>query len=242
MPKVVRRATLNIAHRGASGRFPENTITAFRAAIEAGAHMCELDVQATRDGAVVVIHDEVVDRVTDGHGEVAAMTLAELKRLDAAAKFKGTATSVERIPTLDEVFEATAGRCGLNVELKAGGLESKIAALMRRHHALSDSMISSFEWEWLRTIRGLDPEIRIGLLTDENPTVLMMNAVAMKACAINPHFKIVSVALCDAAHERGLKVFTWTVDAPDAMRELIDAGVDGIMTNFPERLREILGG
>ncbi|HMD03800.1 MAG TPA: glycerophosphodiester phosphodiesterase family protein, partial [Candidatus Binatus sp.] len=95
---------LNIAHRGASGTFPENTLSGFRAAIDAGADMCELDVQLTRDGAVVVIHDETVDRTTDGKGEVAALTLEEIRRLDAGAKFKGGTVKGERIPTLDEVF------------------------------------------------------------------------------------------------------------------------------------------
>ncbi len=114
---------LNIAHRGASGTFPENTLSAFRAAIDAGADMCELDVQLTRDGTVVVIHDDTVDRTTDGNGEVAELTLEEIKRLDAGAKFKGGALKDERIPTLDEVFALTTGKCGLNIELKGAGVE-----------------------------------------------------------------------------------------------------------------------
>src|ERR1700685_1731994 len=107
-PTWWRRAVLNIAHRGASGTFPENTLSAFRAAIDAGADMCELGVQLSRDGSVVVIHDDSVERTTDGKGEIAELTLEDLKRLDAGAKFKGTiktgALKGERIPTLDEVF------------------------------------------------------------------------------------------------------------------------------------------
>src|SRR5579863_4458154 len=108
-----------MAHRGASGTFPENTLSAFRAAIDTKADMCELDVQLTRDGALVVIHDDTVDRTTDGTGEVAELTLAELKLLDAGAKFKNGAVKGkgERVPTLDEVFDVTAGKCGLNIEL-----------------------------------------------------------------------------------------------------------------------------
>ena len=233
---------LKIAHRGASGNFPENTVCAFRAAIDAGAEMCELDVQLSRDGAIVVIHDETVERTTDGKGEVAELTLEELKRLDAGAKFKGGAVKGERIPTLDEVFSATSGKCGLNIELKAGGLEHQVAQIMQARNALADSIVSSFDWEYLKNIQQLHFNIRVGLLAEEKPVDLMMNAVAMRAHSINPRWDMVTSDLCKAAHERGLKVYTWTVDADARMRALIAYGVDGIMTNYPERLRKVVGG
>ncbi len=235
---------LNVAHRGASGTFPENTLSAFRAAIDAGAVMCELDVQLSCDGAVVVIHDETVDRTTDGKGEVAALTLEELKRLDAGAKFKGKGGALkgERIPTLDEVFAVTNGKCGLNIELKAGGLEHQVAQIMQARNALSDSIASSFNWEYLKNIQQLNFNIRVGLLAEEKPIDLMRSAVAMRAHAINPRWDMVTADLCKAAHEHGLKVYTWTVDADARMRALIECGVDGIMTNYPERLRTVLGG
>jgi len=233
---------LNIAHRGASGTFPENTLSAFRAAIGAGADMCELDVQLSRDGAVVVIHDETVERTTDGSGEVAELTLAELQRLDAGAKFKSGALKGDRIPTLDEVFAVTSGKCGLNIELKAGGLEHQVAQLMQSRNAMGDCIVSSFEWEYLKKIQQINFNIRIGLLADEKPVDLMMNAVAMRAHAINPRWDMVTADLCKAAHERGLMVYTWTVDADARMRALAECGVDGIMTNYPERLRTVVGG
>lgn len=233
---------LKIAHRGASGNFPENTVCAFRAAIDAGAEMCELDVQLSRDGAIVVIHDETVERTTDGKGEVAELTLEELKRLDAGAKFKGGAVKGERIPTLDEVFSVTSGKCGLNIELKAGGLEHQVAQIMQARNALADSIVSSFDWEYLKNIQQLHFNIRVGLLAEEKPVDLMMNAVAMRAHSINPRWDMVTSDLCKAAHERGLKVYTWTVDADARMRALIACGVDGIMTNYPERLRKVVGG
>ena len=233
---------LNIAHRGASGTFPENTLSAFRAAIDAGADMCELDVQLTRDGAVVVIHDETVDRTTDGEGEVAALTLEEIQRLDAGAKFKGGTVKGERIPTLDEVFAATTGKCGLNIELKGGGVEAQVAAIMQARNAFADSIVSSFDWDYLKKIQTLHFNIRIALLAEEKPVDLMMNAVAMRAHAINPRWDMVTADLCKAAHERGLKVYTWTVDADSRMRALAECGVDGIMTNYPERLRTVVGG
>ncbi len=238
---------LNIAHRGASGTFPENTLSAFRAAIDAGAVMCELDVQLSRDGAVVVIHDETVDRTTDGKGEVAQLTLEELKRLDAGAKFKGIIKAgalkgAERIPTLDEVFAVTIGKCGLNIELKAGGLEPQVAQIMQARNALSDSIVSSFNWEYLKNIQQLNFNIRVGLLAEEKPVGLMRSAAAMRAHSINPRWDMVTADLCKTAHEHGLKVYTWTVDADARMRALIECGVDGIMTNYPERLRTVLGG
>ncbi len=233
---------LNIAHRGASGTFPENTVSAFRAAVEAGADMCELDVQLSRDGAVVVIHDDTVERTTDGIGEVAELTLEELKRLDAGAKFKGGPFKGAQIPTLDEVFSATSGKCGLNIELKAGGLEHQVAQIMQARNALSDSIVSSFDWEYLKKIQQLNFNIRVGLLAEEKPVELMMNAVAMRAYSINPRWDMVTPDLCKAAHERGLKLYTWTVDADARMRALIECGVDGIMTNYPERLSTVVGG
>jgi len=204
--------------------------------------MCELDVQLTRDGAVVVIHDDTVERTTDGKGEVAKLTLEELKRLDAGAKFKGGAIKGERIPTLDEVFEITGGKCGLNIELKAAGVENQVAQIMQARNAFGDSIVSSFDWDYLKKIQQLHFNIRVGLLAEEKPVDLMMNAVAMRAHSINPRWDMVTADLCKAAHERGLKVYTWTVDADARMRALIECGVDGIMTNYPERLRKVLGG
>ena len=227
---------LNIAHRGASSRFPENTLAAFAGAIDAGADMCELDVQLSRDGALVVIHDDTVDRTTGGRGAVAATTLEELKRLDAgvsfSAEFKG-----ECIPTLDEVFASVGGRCALNIELKSAGLEQKVCAAIRDHDALATAIVSSFDWDALDRIRQFHPAVRVGLLASRWPVRLLGAATAIKAQAIHPSVDIVTEDLCTAAHERILDVYTWTVDDLDTMRKLIAYGVDGIMTNYPERLR-----
>jgi len=189
-----------------------------------------------------VIHDETVERTTDGDGEVAELTLEELKRLDAGARFRDGRLKGERIPTLDEVFAVTSSKCGLNIELKAAGLEHQVAQIMQSRNALNDSIVSSFDWEYLKKIQQLNFNIRVALLADEKPVDLMMNAVAMRAHAINPRWDMVTADLCKAAHERGLKVYTWTVDADARMRALAECGVDGIMTNYPERLRTVVGG
>ncbi|MFZ0660658.1 MAG: glycerophosphodiester phosphodiesterase family protein [Candidatus Binataceae bacterium] len=224
---------LNIGHRGASKAFPENTLAAFRAACDAGADMCELDVQLSRDGAVVVIHDDTVDRTTDGRGAVAELTLAELKSLDAG---RG-----ERIPTLEEVFATTAGRCGLNVELKIAGIEPQVAEIMRKCDAIGTSMVSSFEWGALEAMRTVAPEIRAGVLAEKKPDRMLEAAARLHAYAVNPRRDLATPDFCIAAHARGFKVLVWTVDAPAQMLALIDAGVDGIMTNYPDRMRSVLG-
>jgi glycerophosphoryl diester phosphodiesterase len=230
---------LNIAHRGASSRFPENTLAAFAGAIDAGADMCELDVQLSRDGALVVIHDDTVDRTTGGHGAVAAMTVEQLKRLDAGVSF-GSEFRGERIPTLDEVFTCVGGRCALNIELKSAGLEQKVCAAIRDHDALATAIVSSFDWDALDRIRQFHPAVRVGLLASRWPVRLLGAATAIKAHAIHPRADIVTEDLCTAAHERILDVYTWTVDDVDTMRKLIAYGVDGIMTNYPERLRMLM--
>ena len=229
---------LNIAHRGASGRFPENTLKAFGAAIDAGAQMCELDVQLTSDGALVVIHDETVERTTDGRGAVRSMTLDMLQRLDAGVRF-GPEFRGERIPTLEEVMALIDGRCGLNIEIKSGGVERKVCELVVACGALGTAMISSFDWEALAIVRHFEPRVRVGLLASQWPARLVGAAFELKAESINPRSDIVTEDLCIAAHERNLSVYTWTVDEPVEMRRLIAFGVDGIMTNYPERLREV---
>lgn len=229
---------LNIAHRGASGRFPENTLRAFNAAIDAGVQMCELDVQLTSDGALVVIHDETVERTTDGNGAVRAMTLVQLKRLDAGVRFR-TEFKGERVPTLEEVMTLAEGRCGLNIEIKSAGVEHKVCELIVRRGALATAMISSFDWDALAVVRHFEPRMRVGLLASQWPARLVGAAFELKAESINPRANMVTEDLCIAAHERNLSVYTWTVDEPVEMRRLIAFGVDGIMTNFPERLREL---
>ncbi len=201
--------------------------------------MCELDVRSTRDGAVVVIHDETVDRTTNGHGAVADLTLEEMQCLDAGIKF-GAKFQGERIPTLEEVMKAVRGRLGLNIEIKEGAVERQVCELMRSCDALATSMVSSFEWKALEKVSAIDPDIRIGLLAEKNPDALIDAASAMHAYAVNPRFDMAGTAFCEKAHARGLKVLVWTVDAPEAMRILIAAGVDGIMTNYPARLRDVL--
>ncbi len=230
---------MNIAHRGASGDYPENTLVAFAAAIEAGAEMCELDVQLSADGVAVVIHDDTVDRTTDGRGAVASMTLAQLRRLDAGRRF-GSRFTGARIPTLDEVFGLAKGRCALNVELKAAGAEREVCRLARAHGALAETIVSSFDWPALGAVRKLEPAMGIGVLADKNPDAMLEEAVRLGAVSVNPRYDMVTRALIERAHQAGLRVLVWTVDRAARMRRMIAMGVDGIMTNYPARLAALL--
>ena len=230
---------LTIAHRGASAHYPENTLRAFIAAAELGADMCEFDVRMTRDGEIVVIHDATVNRTTDGRGRVAALSAAALRRLDAGVRF-GAEFRGERIPTLAEVADALGGRgCEMDVELKARGLEGRVCEILRGCAAAASAIVSSFDWEQLEIVARHEPELRIALLGEKTPSEMLEAAQAMRAFAIAPQFDIVDAALCAEAHRRGLAVYAWTVDEASAMRRMIAAGVDGIMTNDPGKLREV---
>jgi glycerophosphoryl diester phosphodiesterase len=230
---------LTIAHRGASALYPENTLCAFLAAADLGADMCEFDVRMTRDGEVVVIHDATVNRTTDGRGRVAEMNAAAIKRLDAGVRFGGEFRG-ERIPTLAEVAAALGGRCSMDVELKAVGLEHRVCGILRESGAIESAIVSSFDWDQLKIVAAQEPELRVALLGEKAPASLLEAASAMRAYAIAPRFDIASAELCAEAHRRGLAVYVWTVDDVLTMRRLMAAGVDGIMTNHPERLRELV--
>jgi glycerophosphoryl diester phosphodiesterase len=239
---------LTIAHRGASALYPENTLRAFIAAAELGADMCEFDVRMTCDGEVVVIHDATVNRTTDGRGRVAAMSAAAIKRLDAGVRF-GAEFRGERIPTLAEVAQALGaggggrcgGPCGMDVELKAPGLEARVCDILRGCSAVERTIISSLDWDQLKIVARREPGLRLALLGKKAPAALLEAAAAMHAFAIAPRFDIADAALCAEAHRRGLAVYVWTVDDAPTMRRLIAAGVDGIMTNNPKQLRELVG-
>ncbi len=223
---------LTIGHRGAAGLEPENTLRSFQRAIALGCDMVELDVHVCKTGEVVVIHDATVNRTTNGRGQVADLTLAELKKLDAG---KG-----EHIPTLEEVLRLCAGKTQVNVELKGEGTADGVAALV---HQLCSSgevkeenvLISSFHQDLLRRYRRLRPESKIGTLFWW-PWGWTKRAQEVQACAVHPLHKRVTKKLIMRAHENDWKVFPWTVDVPGGINRLRSIGVDGIITNYPDRI------
>jgi glycerophosphoryl diester phosphodiesterase len=237
---------LMIAHRGASALYPENTLRAFIAAAGLGADMCEFDVRMTRDGEVVVIHDATVNRTTNGRGRVAAMNAEAIRRLDAGVRF-GAEFRAEPIPTLAEVAAALGARggegcgwrCGMDVELKERGLEGRVCDILRERGAIEGAIVSSFDWDQLKIVAAQEPGLRLALLGEKAPAALLKAAAAMNAFAIAPRSDIADGALCAEAHRLGLAVYVWTVDDAPTMRRLMAAGVDGIMTNDLNLLREV---
>lgn len=231
---------LRIAHRGASGARPENTLVAFERALEIGVDMLELDVHLTADGAPIVIHDDTLERTTNGTGPVKARALAELRRLDAGGWFD-PAYGGERLPTLDEVLDLARGRAEVDIELKTHpepypGIESTVHRLLGRLGMASEVMVSSFNWDTLERYRALDGRMRLGLLADK-PIRSMNDWVdRVGAWSLNLPPMLATGERYEYARSRGLKMIVWTVDDPSFIDFLVDYGVDGIISNHPERL------
>jgi glycerophosphoryl diester phosphodiesterase len=225
-----------IAHRGASGTRPENTLVAFRRAEELGAHMIELDVQLSRDGEVVVMHDDTLERTTDGYGAVVAHTLSELRRLDAGRWF-GESFSGERIPTLAAVLDEV--RLPINVELKAGGglgLEARTLAVAREARALERIVFSSFDPEALLRLRTLTADAELAILwTRRALSPALELAKRVDARGLHLRKSAVGPEGLAAVRETGLSVRVWTVNEPREFAPLATAGAGGVFTDYPER-------
>ena len=233
------RNPLVIAHRGASGTLPENTLPAYELAVAQGADMIEIDLHRTRDRETVVTHDEDLARL-GGRGEVADANVEEIRGLDAG----GGAV----VPTLDEVLDAFGGRVPFNLELKRGrrqrydDLETAALTAVERHGLLASTLFSSFDDPTLAELRSQSPKARIALLLSaRSASQPIERALAVGAEAVNPSRFVVTPELVEDAHRVGLAVYVYTVDAEGEMRRLIDLGVDGLFTNFPARMRTLLG-
>ena len=241
------KRTLNIAHRGASGVAPPNTLAAFEKAVELGADGIEFDVHLSADGVPVVIHDFTVDGTTDGSGRVANLTLAQLKQLDAGSSFD-PAFADQRIPTLKEVLETFGSRLLLNIELKSfnlsdNGLEQAVIAQIRQHDLNSRAIISSFNPVSLRRVKKIAPHIPVGLLYALNlplPLRLAWLAPLFPHEARHPERTMVNARYVAWARRHGYRVNVWTVNDPDEMCRLVGLGVDSIITDVPDVLHQIL--
>ena len=218
-----------IAHRGASGYAPENTFAAFDKAVELGIADAELDVQLSKDGHIVVIHDATVDRTTNGSGAVAEMTLAELQALDAGAPPYG----VQRIPTLDQVLARYAGRLRLHVELKADApdLARRTAELVRGHRVI----ITSFHAAQLEEVAAYAPEVPTGWLVQGASDAILVDAARLGVTQLCPRGDLITRELVDHLHGSGFVVRAWGVTSDEIMRRVIDAGADGMTLDYPDR-------
>ena len=230
---------LVIAHRGSSGHAPENTLAAFRKAVAQGAAFIETDLQLSRDARFVAIHDATVDRTTGGHGDVHGLTLAELRQLDAGSWF-GSEFAGERIPTLEEILDfAKKHDAVFYLELKPtgswGGEHALISAL-RESGEIPRTVVISFDAGILDALRKIEPTLMTGLLYDGQIEKPVDRAVEIGARQLAVRSNLVSPALLAEARTKDLQVVCWTVNQPAHMRLLIEAGVDGIMSDYPDRL------
>jgi len=235
-----RDAFIITAHRGASGWAPENTLAAFSKAIEMGSDYSELDVRLSKDGVVVLSHDDSLRRTTKEPGAVRDYTLAELKRFDAGSWF-GAEFAGEQIPTLQEVMRLVKGKMKLNIEVKITRAEPEVAQkvieVIRAEQFDKECMITSFDQATIEKVAELAPDIPIGFIFTEKTTV---DVFAGKWPILSVRYSAVDADFIAKARQAGKKIHVWTVNDEKMMRELIDLKVDGIITNYPDRLKKVL--
>jgi glycerophosphoryl diester phosphodiesterase len=254
---------LNIGHRGASGYAPEHTIPAYDLALEQGADYIEIDLQMTKDGVLVALHDDTLDRTADApegvpkrfcSGPVIKRTLEQIKMCDVGSWF-GPEYAGEQIPTLEEIFQRYGTSVNYYIETKnpeaAPGMEEELLRLMEVYKLIEPAednwqvLIQSFSAESLMTIHEMNedlPLIQLFSSTETSKTIRdQLDLVSTYAVGIGPSMTDVDAALVEAAHALCLDVHPYTVNEKDDMRALIDLGVDGMFTNFPDRLEKLLG-
>jgi glycerophosphoryl diester phosphodiesterase len=250
------RTTQVFAHRGAKSVAPENTLPAFQAALDMGVDGIELDVQCSKDGVLVVMHNFTVDETTDGHGRVGDFTATDLARLDAGSHFGASFAGVG-VPTLEEVFALVAGRCRINVEIKStdplGGPEvDALAAMIRAGNLYNQVLVSSFNPISLIKMRWVDNHVPLALLYYGQPLPsFLQNAwfsPIMQPEAVHPHSSLVDATLMGWAKSTDVRataaqliqVNTWTVNDVEEARRLAALGVDAIITDVPDAIMAAL--
>ena len=224
---------LRIGHRGACGYAPENTLLGFSTALQLHVDMIELDVHVCRSGEIVVIHDNKVDRTTDGTGYVTERTLDELKIMDAG---KG-----EKIPTLQEVLELVNKKVKVNIELKGTGTAKPVFQLLEKYirgfgWTYDGFLISSFNQNELQEFRDLGQRFNIGVLGMGFSTSFAEFAEKINAHYINMYMNSINRELVDDAQQRNMKVIVWTVNEIEDIKRIESMGVDGIISDYPDRL------
>ena len=243
MNQKLKNKILVIGHRGANSVAPENTLKAFQKAIDLGANCVEFDVHESKDGEIVIMHDEDIFRTTGqkSHALIKEMTLNELKELDCGEG--------EKIPTFKELIDLTKGKIGLNCEIKAEGIAKKIVDIIIEEEIIETTIVSSFKHQELFEIQKIEPKIKLATLEPagsgrlshwENKEAMINKAVNSKFYAIHPLYKLIDRKFIEYAHTHNLKVIPWTVDSGIAMKKLINMGPDGIITNNISRLKEVL--
>jgi glycerophosphoryl diester phosphodiesterase len=222
---------LRIGHRGARAYEPENTLRSFKKALELGVDAIEFDVRKTRDNHLVVIHDADVKRTTNGKGLVADLTLKEIKELSTE---KG-----EKIPTLEEALDFLDGKVKILMELKEQGLEEKTLATVHDKHVEKNVIVTSFLEDALAKVRALDKGIETGLIYAKHPHP-EKTALELKANYLVSLYRFTHTANVEKAHKNGLKVIVWTINTAEEAAEYAKKGVDGIATDKPDILKNLI--
>lgn len=233
------RSVVVCAHRGNSGEFPENTLSAFRSAADLGVDMIEFDVAITKDGVPVILHDETVDRTSNGTGLLAELTLAAVRALDFGS-WQGEAFCGERIPTLIEALDALPAPIMLNIHVKehwplAEDLVGQVAREFRLRDLYHRAFVASDE-TMIRAFAALDPRIRLCSLSHQDGEAYIDHAEALGCRILQPCHTLVTAEFVAAAHQRDMRVNVFYADEEAEMLRQIDCGVDGILTNYPRRL------
>ena len=235
-----------IAHRGYSAKYPENTMVAFQAALDAEVEMIELDVTLSRDRSLVVIHDDTLDRTTSGRGEVSRYSLGELRALDAGSWFDSRFAD-EQIPTFEGVLDLVKGRTRVNIEIKSSAYEDhhpvdavgiRVAELVRKKKMQGDVIISSFQWQILEDVGRIREAPSIGLLSkDRVDRAAVAECRRFNAFSWNQNQRKCEPEGVAMMHEAGVYVFAYTVNSIERFHELAAMGVDGVFSDDPVLLR-----
>lgn len=236
---------LNLAHRGYSEKYPENTMLAFEKAVEIGADGIEMDVHFSKDGKLVVIHDEELDRTTTGHGLVKDYTLDELKRFDAGIKF-GEEFKGLKIPTFDEFLEFVKDKdLIINIEIKNSiihyeNIEEAVYEKIKEYSLENKVIISTFDHYSARKCKGINKDIIVGALYWDCIYEPYKYVEMLGVDALHPEFNSITKEIVNESHKRNLHVNVYTVNTKEDMESMINMGVDSIITNNPELLRNLL--
>ncbi|WP_405400761.1 glycerophosphodiester phosphodiesterase [Maribacter sp. Asnod2-G09] len=230
----MKEEPLVIGHRGAMGHETENTLPSIQKAMDLGVDMIEIDVFKIKSGEIVVFHDDKLDRLTNAPGSIEDYYIVDLMQVVVEGGHK--------IPMLQDVLKLIDNKVALNIELKGAGTADKVNHIMnyyieQRNWSPENFIISSFNWDELKEMRIHNPNVAIAVLTEENPVDAIPVAKELNAVAINPYFKNLDLEKANEIRDAGFKIYTWTVNEPADIEAMKRISVDGIITNFPERVK-----
>jgi glycerophosphoryl diester phosphodiesterase len=233
-----------VAHRGGSLLAPENTLAAFNNAIQIGAAWIEIDVHQTSNKVTVVIHDNTLQRTTNGKGSVDKITFEELRSFDAGGKFSDKFAG-EKVPTLEETLTLIAGKCNLLIEIKdpdaSGDIEKDVVSLIQKHQAWSWCVVQSFNYQSVLKVHQMDAQIKTALLfVKPNIDKIQNDAEMSFLSGINIYHRFAGKRTIEKIHALHKTVFVWTVNHPKRIQKMVENGVDGIMTDDPQMMKELL--